>query len=390
MVWHEGEMMSFPRDHDHSGPKLLSLSKWPDFFHFMNLLEDFLARQLTYPCDSADAFTGITRTLEPSFPGGFHYGLPELFFDIALLWQTNPGAIDRVDISIRQGKPTADLPTWSWVRWMGQIDLTAWNSANDHLLLSYYRQNRCVTTQIVEWFKIHQQTGKLKPISNNYREHRNCISNPGSTLARTPAPWERRDYEVCPKNDIWKREDEVSAEFTHPVVEYPCFRYPIPFPPESGFTADPGPWRPEIRGLVESVSLSIGVCSLASRSLFNLVKVQPADGQPVKVGVVRLHNAIRDGEGAHATSVYTGSIREFISISKGEYSSVHSGPIGVPWDFFDSWERACRVRDRNLYKFYNVMLIVRKEGFAERRGLGRVEASCWEALDRKREEITLR
>jgi hypothetical protein len=42
-----------------------------------------------------------------------------------------------------------------------------------------------------------------------------------------------------------------------------------------------------------------------------------------------------------------------------------------------------------MYKFYNVMLIVRKDGFAERRGLGRVESSCWQALERKTEEIIL-
>jgi hypothetical protein len=72
-------------------PKLLSFKKWPDFFHFKNLLEDFLVRQLTYPCDSVDAFSGILRTLEPSFPGGFHFGLPELFLALPCFGRPIPG-----------------------------------------------------------------------------------------------------------------------------------------------------------------------------------------------------------------------------------------------------------------------------------------------------------
>jgi hypothetical protein len=389
MVWHEGNSRSSPNNDNSLVPRPLSLRKWPDFFQFKSLVEEFSSRWLTYLCDSVDAFAGITRILEPSFPGGFHFGLPELFFDVALLWRMLPAAVDRVDSAIKQSKPTADLPSWSWVRWLSLMDLWAWDSANDHLFLSYYNQNRCVISPIVEWFKIHQQSGERKLIASNYRVHRNCVFSPSSTLAPTPETWQRRESEWKHQNLAWEREDKGNPdEFTHPAVgDYPRFRYPIPIPSEPGFVADSGPWKPEICGVVECASLGMERIKFG---YFKLMTVQRAGQEPVQVGVADIHDATGDVERERTSIVYAGINFEFIAISKGEYSAAQYEAVGVPLDYFDSWERAHMSRGGNLYKFYNIMLILRMGRFAERRGIGRVEASCWEALDRSRIEITLR
>jgi hypothetical protein len=48
---------------------------------------DYNMRQLTYPDDELAAFSGVLSTLSRTFTGGFVWGLPQMFFDVALLWQ---------------------------------------------------------------------------------------------------------------------------------------------------------------------------------------------------------------------------------------------------------------------------------------------------------------
>lgn len=54
--------------------------------YLTGLLESFSVQDLTYPCDSLDAFAGVLGALETSFRGGFLFGLPESCSDIGLLW----------------------------------------------------------------------------------------------------------------------------------------------------------------------------------------------------------------------------------------------------------------------------------------------------------------
>lgn len=80
-----------------------------------NILQDNLNRHLTYEDDILRAFTGITKILSSGFPGGFHFGLPELFFDAALLWRP------RSFLERRTSNTGVALPSWSWCGWKGKI-----------------------------------------------------------------------------------------------------------------------------------------------------------------------------------------------------------------------------------------------------------------------------
>jgi hypothetical protein len=276
---------------------------------------------------------------------------------------------------------------------MNGINTTGWHSANDHLLVSHYSQNRCTTIPVVDWFKFREQPHARKRIRDNYLTHRNTVFNDGYTVVPSQEPWSREMSSLSRLNLEWEHKKTGSFdEFTHPAVgDYPHFRYPIPFPPSSGFIPEAGYWNSKISGVVQCATLMIGEPGPGGRNLFKLMAVGPVDSQPVQVGAVRLHDATRGGgKNPGITSVSTGTEREFIAISKGEYSpSMARNDIGVPRGYFDTWEHKERRRGGNLYKFYNVMLIVRKDGFAERQGLGRVGSSCWEALERKTEEIIL-
>lgn len=59
---------------------------WPDLSSYSENVCYYNRRHFTYPEDATAAFAGITSVLSTKFDGGFLYGLPEMFFDVALLW----------------------------------------------------------------------------------------------------------------------------------------------------------------------------------------------------------------------------------------------------------------------------------------------------------------
>ncbi|KAK0643138.1 hypothetical protein B0T16DRAFT_512312 [Cercophora newfieldiana] len=112
----------------------LETSLWPNLYRFAWLVSLYNRRYLTYPEDALDAFAGVLSTIEHTFDGGFITGLPQAFFDSALLWQPwRRGATRRVAKTHHTGPC---LPSWSWVGWQGAIDPTSWRSA-----YAYMRQN---------------------------------------------------------------------------------------------------------------------------------------------------------------------------------------------------------------------------------------------------------
>jgi hypothetical protein len=82
---------------------------WPNATQYATLCEGFSKRKLTYANDALKAFSAITQTFTPSFPGGFFFALPEFMLDMALLWTlAKPHNVRR-----------EMFPSWSWVAWEG-------------------------------------------------------------------------------------------------------------------------------------------------------------------------------------------------------------------------------------------------------------------------------
>lgn len=76
---------------------------YPCLASYRSLVFSYSDKELTFDQDSLPAFSGILKLLSQTFHGGFLFGLPELFFDIALAWR-----VEYRGIGIR--KP---LPSWS-------------------------------------------------------------------------------------------------------------------------------------------------------------------------------------------------------------------------------------------------------------------------------------
>jgi hypothetical protein len=94
----------------------ITLSAWPDLYGYCELVTMYSRRKLSFSDDVLNAFSAVIQCFSRSFQGGFFFGLPEFFFDMALTW--NPSHT----LSRRYG-----FPTWSWLGWEGEVE-PGWSS----------------------------------------------------------------------------------------------------------------------------------------------------------------------------------------------------------------------------------------------------------------------
>ncbi|KAH8892584.1 HET-domain-containing protein [Thozetella sp. PMI_491] len=111
---------------------------FPDMVAFNTLVNGFNNRQFTYTNDVMDGFAGVLSALAPAFPGGFIWGVPVMYLDLALTWRAQLYTSD----AHRRWDPRKALqghrqaPTWSWASWRGHIETAlAWRN-EDWLLFS--------------------------------------------------------------------------------------------------------------------------------------------------------------------------------------------------------------------------------------------------------------
>lgn len=82
---------------------------------YLKTVENFTKRDITYPHDILNAFTGIAENMRTIFRSDFLYGLPQSELDYCLCWE-HAGAIER-----RVCANGAKFPSWSWAGWLGPV-----------------------------------------------------------------------------------------------------------------------------------------------------------------------------------------------------------------------------------------------------------------------------
>ncbi|PVH95302.1 HET-domain-containing protein, partial [Periconia macrospinosa] len=87
---------------------------------YQRIVKSFTARELTFPSDVLDAFSGIALRMRPLFRSGFLYGLPQSELDYCLLWEPG-GHIRRRCIDAGKEEPKPIFPSWSWAGWIGPV-----------------------------------------------------------------------------------------------------------------------------------------------------------------------------------------------------------------------------------------------------------------------------
>jgi hypothetical protein len=103
---------------------MLSRQKWSKSSRWVNFVELFTQRRLTYDTDRLYALSGMAATMSPSETGSFLAGLWKEELPLALLWRTKADHYNmKTLVSRRHQKYYA--PSWSWASVTGPIEYIA-------------------------------------------------------------------------------------------------------------------------------------------------------------------------------------------------------------------------------------------------------------------------
>lgn len=210
-----------------SSPRL-STSTLPMLDEYQALVNAFNVRKLTYPEDVLSAFAGVSSRLSTKFSGGLISGLPEIFFDVCLLWRP----MRRLGPAIRRQSTSIiaqhSLPSWSWSGWDTEVSWPyTWNHHEDPArpvaisfgdLYPFYQVDfhaiyETETTLINNsWLKSARPTfdGQLPPGWSSHQVSDSELREYG------------KDEPVC----FFRHETERSAEFWFPVPHSPALQAP--------------------------------------------------------------------------------------------------------------------------------------------------------------------
>lgn len=386
---------------------------WPSLIYLGYLALEFAKRELTFPSDCITAFSGILTYLEPHFPGGFLFGMPELWFDIALLWEPN----DRFLEDRFQQDKVACVPSWSWARWKGNINFHTWGMATQYVVVDENMRPKLfdgpsfsnfskewkefareltdsvpsLTIPIVKWYR--RSNSPTSPALRD-RSILNCYNdfkhNEANIDADPPPPWIRYD---TPDGYMYKIKEAIHQE--SPMYKCPIYSSDM----ISTISEDETIPLPIIYGRVKRRFLRLGASSGIRlkdvTSMNNNPNAMPnfqllSLDKKVQIGTLTVN--VVNQETVNETSATSKTIAarlglqiddnhsviEVIVISAGECSCKDSGAT-IYFELY-LWEMD-RARDSpdEVYRYYNVMFILRREdNVAERMGIGRAARDLWD------------
>jgi hypothetical protein len=381
VIWHCEEMVC-EEDMDFHGTKglhrshvnlqrslstAIPTSRVANFSHYHDLASRFSTRSLTFPEDRLGAFSGILGALCLQFRSGFHFGLPEDFLDLALLWSTSKDAT-RIQY----------LPSWSWVGWTGKMQV-ADSRHMQNLLGTKERTLRqrlhpsMAMHSVTQLYKKPVGSTKLAQLSNAFHEWEEAAKD---QLAVLPKGWHKENRPAVmnkPPLDEEYIETLLVDMFWHDDHPAPLYRYPIPLvnDTEKGSIAD-HKWEPFLFFKAQRSHFYFQTCR--ARQMY-LLKASDATKQVV--GDLRC-----DSNDALEEQVTV----ELIAISRTDMGNEYR-------------EEALNHRlARHTSRFnhldadddvYNVLSIEWDQGIAYRTGLGRVVKAAWEAHEHDEIDVKL-
>ena len=344
-----------------------NISFWPNLKQYMDIVHSYSLRKLSFPEDIHAAFSGITSTLTQSFSGGFIYGLPEMFFDVVLLWQPLHYSTRR-DLQ-HPGHAGNKFPSWSWMGWTGEVDPRSWESGYDYMRtvdgigIAYPTFK---TTSTIRWFSCDETGENRRLIETTYKNLSHCKETPNASL---PAGWLQWSDQSPPRN---RQPDLI---FTHEAIGFSAgtlFNYPIPIAPPS-ITPDSGQRHSFLQCNTRRAYLNsklFVVERVIGGILSTLQQILLRDDEDKVIGMLRLNvpnQLLYSYKGEH----------ELIELSAGEMSENEGGPFTRSTYF------------GLHYTFYNVMAITWKDGIAYREAVGRVLKESWDKCATERIDVIL-
>ena len=339
-------------------------TSWPCLKKWDCLVSEYLRRSLTYEEDILRAFSGILESLSSSMLGGFFFGLPQRFFDAALLWVPKDNLTRREK---KSGILKTALPSWSWAGWKGarENQINAFGLCHErssHIINDRSRMRdiySCVT-----WFKIDMDTLEKVRIPNDYARFRDDGLNGTITL---PLGWS--SYHDEDGGPYYYRYDDAPPLNT--------FWYPIPtlrgIKPASIHLCGPVLYCKTLRGSLE-MGMPLPQQEKDDYEIFPIYSLHTSEG--TWAGVIYVHQSPESASDQNQQC-------ELVLISGGwvvekdeEY-------------YLPEWKYEKRPRSGELYHFYHVLWVERQNNCAYRKGLGRVVQKVWDDLPKDEIELFL-
>ncbi|CAF3511390.1 unnamed protein product [Fusarium graminearum] len=158
---------------------------------YMRLVRDYTRRNLSYSSDILNAFAGVEGRLKDVWGSPFHFGLPEKYLHIALMWRPNDTSTLRMSDML--------IPSWSWASVTNGINydwlLGGKKATRVGSLVSFYYQsheNGLQKLDVQEWwvmkYALSEDTRFRKQVSlvqsNTNRLWEECPENPWQALER--------------------------------------------------------------------------------------------------------------------------------------------------------------------------------------------------------------
>lgn len=347
----------------HRGWRRLITTSFPDLSAYDAMVRCYNQRKLTFPEDAIFAIAGMTSLLSRTFQGGFICGLPELFFDIALLWAPWSQVHRRLPSKRSKSSGMTHLPSWSWVGWEGDLDPWILNSGCDY----DKGHDKCNTSRetipILQWFA---NSEPRRDGSRAIRAEFSIYKEQHSTAQEMPPGWTRHDYHglegPSPYQGPLRRRRYFYTHESNPSFE---FWYPIPL----GDVRLMNVLTKAPEGYLLTTTYGTTLSAKNLHTSQGQTRVSLYDNEDTWVGVLRLHN-VDDGE-----LLERDSDCELVAVSRGRADNSREDEPGL-----DEWEYEERPRSGPIYEFYNVLWISWDGNIAYRRGAGRVVRESWEAM----------
>ncbi len=342
---------------------------WPCLMKWDNLVSSYLRCRLTYEEDILRAFSGIHELLSSSMLGGFFFGLPQQFFDAALLWIPEKNLTRREDRKSEIVKTA--LPSWSWAGWKGarQSQIIAFGLCHERSTRpNDYRPRMREIYPCVTWFKIDMDTLEKVKIPNDYARFRSDGLAGTITL---PLGWSsHRDEDGHP---YYYKYDNAPPGYT--------FWYPIP----------------TLRGIQQASDRQWGPVLYAKtlRGYFQMGSPLPQEED--RKGDIFPIYSLHTSEGTWAGVIYVhhspesaseqNQRCELVLISGGWAVEDENNDHQSRW--LPEWNYEKRPRSGDKYDFYHVLWIEWQDNIAYRKGLGRVVQKVWDDLPKDEIELFL-
>jgi hypothetical protein len=199
---------------------------YPNFSGFSKLVNAYNQKNFTYPEDALNALSGAFSILSHAFEGGFICELPEMIFDIALLWQTLGPSVRR-PLSPRSSKSWDNpLPTWSWAAWQGEINFGAWSDDNEYDWASNHFKQPPRTRRLVQWYCQETLDSEKGPINSTWDQYAYLGDHEAP-----PSGWSRHPFDnPIPKTgyrEEWPDDPRYKYFFIHESLPEEQFWYPL-------------------------------------------------------------------------------------------------------------------------------------------------------------------